>query len=492
MTIGFQQIPLLIYVPGTYVEIDTSRAVRGVGIQPHETLVIGQMLGTAAAPDTVYPIDSPNDASILFGSGSQVTQMVKAYKEVDTLTPLSCIGIADAGAGAAAAGAIACTGTATETRELAVYVAGARVSAAVVAGDTADAIEGKIVAALELIEDTLPVTATGGTDVTLTARQKGTIGNQIFIGHSQLPGERPPAGITITVTPMSGGASDPSYTNSITAMGDTQYNTVVGGIANGVATTALVTEMETRWGPMSQLDGVLFAAYADTRANLTTLGNSYNSGMFVLPGLETSAVMQAPWETAAKVAAYSALRAQTLPSLALTGQTIKGGYAAKRGNRFTFDQRNTLLSDGVATLRAAGTTSGLQIERLVTTYQKNSQNMTDTALQDLTNVRTLSAMRYSFRARMASRFGQTLLASDGGVIPSGLPIITPSIARAEVIALAEQWVDLGWMEGASMPQFKAELQVERSAVDPNRLDFLIPPDLMNNLLVSAAKISFLK
>ena len=491
MTIGFSQIPLLVYVPGVYTEVDTSRAVRGVGIQPHEVLIIGQMTGTVAPADTVIPIDSHFDAQVLFGTGSNVASMVKAYKQVDTLTPMSVIGIAD-GAGTKAAGAIAVTGTATETRELAIYVAGVRASAAIVTGDVAATVETKILNALQAVADQLPVVVTATTDVVLTARNAGSTGNQIAIGHSQLPGERPPVGISVAVTAMTGGATDPTYTAAILAMADTQYHTVVCDQANTPATVELVTEMEKRWGPLTQNDGVLFAAHADTRANLTTLGNSYNSGLFVLPGVEVSPLMEAPWVTASKVAALSALRAQTLPSLALTGQPIPGGYSAKRGSRFTFDQRNTLLSDGISTLRAAGSTSGLQIERLVTTYQKNAQGLPDTALQDLTSVRTLSAMRYSFRVRMSTRYGQTLLASDGGVIPSGLPIITPSLARAEVIALAEEWVGLGWMEGASMPQFKRELQVERSAVDPNRLDFLIPPDLMNNLLVSAAKISFLK
>lgn len=494
MAITFSGIPLLIYVPGVYAEFDTSHAVRGVTLQPHESLIVGQMLGSVATAGQVYQIDSAQEGVALFGTGSQLAEMIAAYKAVDSLTPLSVIPVADDGAGTQASGSITWTGTATETRELAFYVAGHRIPVAVTTGDTASTVETNALAAFALVANQLSVTVAGdaGTGLDFTARHKGTIGNQISIGHSQLPGERAPNGLALTVTAMSSGATDPAYTGAVTSMADTQYHTVVEGlVASTQAANVLVAEMETRWGPMSQREGVLFGCKADSRANLTTLGNAYNSALFVLVGQEVSALMQTPWETAAKEAALSAKRAQTAPSLGLQNEPIPGSFAAKRGSRFTFDQRNTLLSDGVATNKALST-GGLAVERLVTTYQLNAQGYSDTALQDLTSVRTLAAMRYSFLVRMSQRFGQALLASDGGVLPSGLPIVTPSIARAEVIALAEQWVELGWMEGASMKQFKDELRVERSTVDANRLDFIIPPDLMNNMLVAAAKFSFIK
>ena len=47
---------------------------------------------------------------------------------------------------------------------------------------------------------------------------------------------------------------------------------------------------------------------------------------------------------------------------------------------------------------------------------------------------------------------------------------------------------VGLVENANA--FKDALVVERNAGDPNRLDFLIPPDLVNQLRVMAATISF--
>jgi phage tail sheath gpL-like len=49
---------------------------------------------------------------------------------------------------------------------------------------------------------------------------------------------------------------------------------------------------------------------------------------------------------------------------------------------------------------------------------------------------------------------------------------------------------LGWVE--NYDQFKAELVVQRDPTDQNRINCLIPPDIINNLLVTAASIQFRK
>ena len=66
--------------------------------------------------------------------------------------------------------------------------------------------------------------------------------------------------------------------------------------------------------------------------------------------------------------------------------------------------------------------------------------------------------------------------------------MTPSIARAEAIGLFREWENRGLVEDADA--FKSTLVVERNATDPNRLDFALPLDLVNQLRVMAARIDF--
>ena len=66
--------------------------------------------------------------------------------------------------------------------------------------------------------------------------------------------------------------------------------------------------------------------------------------------------------------------------------------------------------------------------------------------------------------------------------------VTPNLMKAEAINRFRDWEQMGLVEGAD--QFKADIISERNASDPNRLDMLLPPDLINQLRIVANKIQF--
>ena len=156
-----------------------------------------------------------------------------------------------------------------------------------------------------------------------------------------------------------------------------------------------------------------------------------------------------------------------------------------RGSRHA--ERETLLSDGIAT-HTVDRTGVVALERMVTTYQTAPGGVADTAFRDANTLFTVSFLRASFRQRFATKFARYKLADDGTRFGAGQRVVTPSTARAEAIGLFRQWENAGLVENADA--FKDALVVERNASDPNRLDFLIPPDLVNQLRVLAATISF--
>lgn len=487
--IGFDQIALTINTPGVFAEFDNSNAVQGVPVMPHVVLLAGQKLAAGSATaGQIYAIASDAEAVALFGAKSQLRQMVRRYKDFDPLTEVfACSSAADSGT--QATGSITWTGTATEAGELVLYVGGQRVVVPVADGDTSATVETGASTALALQENDLAVSYAGNatTGIDFTAHHAGAIGNQIMLGVCLHPGERVPAGLTVTVTAMASGATDPSYSGVITAMGEDQYNTISVGIADATVLGLFETELESRWGPMRQIEGQVFAAKYDTRANLTVLGNARNSFSSTIVGAEKSAALPLPWELAAQTAAMDARQAQTDPAAMSTGVSFSGFYAPPRGARYSRAERDILLSDGISTVYA-GSDGRLRLERLVTTWQTNAQGLPDASYKDLCTVRLLAALRYSLRARISSRFARYKLCSDDTPIPAGQRIVNPRIIRTEIIALFGDWMDLGWVE--NLEQFKAELLVERDGTDPNRVNMIVPPDLINNLLVTAARIAF--
>src|SRR3546814_3024831 len=86
------------------------------------------------------------------------------------------------------------------------------------------------------------------------------------------------------------------------------------------------------------------------------------------------------------------------------------------------------------------------LERPITTYQTNAYGFDDTAFLDVNTLLTLAALRYSQRARIAQKFPRHKLASDGTKAGAGQAIVTPSVIRAELVALAREWEDAGWVE----------------------------------------------
>lgn len=487
MAIAFNLIPLSINTPGSFIEFDTSRAVQGTPAQPHTVLLAGIMGSGTATAGTIVKVKSPDDAVTKFGQHSPLAQLCAAYKSIDRLTEVFAYGFAEP-TGTNASGTWTITGPATEDGALPFYVSGRRIEVAVTSGDTATDVGDALVTAHNLLTDSPTTVANAAGVVTATVRHDGPHGNGVKLGVALKDGESVPAGLAVAVVQPTSGATSEDYAALVTAMGEDQYNTIVITSNDSTEVAKIVTELEDRWGPMRQIEGSLFTSLSGTQGALTTAGNGYNSHTLVFTGTEANALLPAPWEVAGLVAARDAYQTQVDPARPRTGLVLGGASAPPRGSRFTRAERDTLLSDGVSTTKAASD-GRLLIERLITTYQTNASGITDVALKDQTSVRTLAYLRYSIRARIASKYGRHKLADDGNE-RAGQPIVTSSILRAELIALFREWQDAGLVE--NIDQYKDELLVERDDNDPNRVNAIIPPDLINSFLVFAGQISFIR
>lgn len=493
MAMSFSQIPQGLLIPGSFVEIDPSGAVRGTPAMPHTMLLIGQKLSSGSAvAGQAYGVDA-SSASALFGYNSVLARAVRAAKRQNPITEMFAIGLADAGGGAKAEGDFTVTGTATEAGELAVYVGGRRVTVAVAVGDTHTGQVGPaLLASLQAQVDTPADYAAGGgaNIVEVAHKNAGTIGNDLKLGVAQLDGERVPAGLAVAVTQPTAGATDPDFGAAVTGMAGSQYHTVALCIASKTEIDKVLTELLAREDAMVQMEGLAFSAKPNTSGNLSTLGNSYNSQLHALVGYEISGLTPTVEEVAAQVAGEAAKQAQIDHSRPFTRLRLVGANGPHRAARFTWDQRNVVLSDGVSTL-TAGADGGLTIDRLVTTYQTNGAGIVDPSYKDVTTMRNLFYLRFSINARFTTKYPRHKLAADGPV-PAGVPMLTPRGARAEMIALHTEWVNAGHVQGAGEDYFAETLLVEIDPSDPNRLNIQCSPTLVSGLIVIASKLLFIR
>lgn len=484
--ISFNQIPVSLRVPGAYVEFDSSRAVGGLPAVRNRVLIIGQMLAAGTAPALVpQRIFSTEQADGLFGKASILARAIRAFKSADPSSECWAIALDDLGAGTAATGTITVTGPATAAGTAALMIAGQPVPVAVANAASANTVATAIGAAINA-KTSLPVTAAVETNVvTLTARHKGTAGNDIDVRHSYYQGEALPAGIGLAVVAMATGAGDPDYDAIWPAIADGEYRTIILAHNSAGVLASVEDELADRMGPMRMLESFCWTAKRGDLAALAAFGPTRNSEF--VSNIGTGLSPTPPWEWAGNYGAIGGYYSAIDPARPLHTLRLDEVLPPAENARFSRNDREALLAVGIATF-AVDPGGNVTIERSVTSYQKDAFGQDSTAFLDAETVLTLSYIRLAVRARFLAKFPRHKLANDGTRFAAGQAIVTPSVLKAELVALMRELEEGGLVE--NLDQFKADLIVERDATDPTRVNALVPPDLVNQLRVAASQIQF--
>ena len=500
MPIDFNQIPANWRMPLYWIETDPSMA--GYPRSRLPSLLFGYKLASGSAlPDVPVPIASQADARLLFGYGSMLDGMCEFFFKNNFAQELWCAPIVEPASGVAASGSFTITSPATAAGTLPVYVSGRKVDVLVQAGDAPGVVANNIVAAISA-DLSMPVvasqSASGDPAVHLTCKWKGVTGNNIdirFAYGGALAAEQVPIGLGITLTSnkLAGGTGTPDVSQAILNMGDEAYEYVGTGFTDSNSLTALEAEFgfsdQGRWGWMRQLYGHVFAARhgiattGDPRGydDLLVYGPNNNSGVMSIMAVEANS----PTPSWCWAAAYAAKAARALlndPARPLQTLPLEGCLPAPRHQRFTMRHMNDLSWVGLAT-QAPNADGVPAIKRESTTYQKNLYGQGDDAYELIPTLATLAALFRSQRYAITTKYPRHKLADDGTRFGAGQAVVTPKIIKAELIAQYRFDEFLGRVENAVA--FKANLIVERDPNDPNRINVLYPPDLINQLRIFA-------
>lgn len=488
MSVTFNLVPANIRVPGMYSEIDNSQAVSGAGLIDLKILLLGQLLAAGTA-DSLVPvrITSVAQARTLFGAGSMLAIMAEAAIASNGYSELWCLPIDDNGAGVLAAGSIAFSGTPTESGTINFYIGGKVVQVAVTTASTGASLATAMAAAINA-DTTLPVTAAVDgvltAQVNITARNKGENGNGIDLrmNYNQ---ESTPAGLATTIVAMSAGATNPVLTDAIAALGDMWFHIWGQPYADTANLTLIEAELVSRFGPMREIEAHAFSASRGTVGTLGTLGESRNSPHQTI--VAAAYEPMPPWAKAAETAAIVAYAGSNDPARPFQTLTYTYCKPAAEADRFTLQENNILLYDGIATtyVDAGGI---MRVQRLITTYRENAAGGEDESYLDSETLLTLMTIRHDWRNYITSKYPRHKVANDGTRFGPGQSVVTPNTIKAEAVSKFREWESLGLVE--NFDQFKADLIVERNASDVSRIDVVLPPDIINGLRIIGTKISF--
>jgi len=486
MSISFNSIPINLRVPGAYIEIDNSRAYNGLFTLPTTILIIGQKLPGGNVPAmTPTRITRKGQADQAFGVGSVIAHMANAFRTANDWNDMFCIAIEDNAAGVAATGTLTFTGAPTSPGTLNLYLGGRRLQVGISASQTIIQIATNIASSINSNNDLAITAAAAGGVVTVTAKHKGAFGNDIDLRHSYYTGEGLPAGLGLACSPMTGGTGNPDIQPVLDLIGDTWFTDIVTPYADAPNLGALEAKLDVSYGPLKMIDGHGWVGARGTHSGLTTLGTSRNSPHLSIVDAHGSPTP--PWEWAAAQAGIGAYYLAQDPARPLQNLKVAGLLPAPGADLFTQQERNLLLYNGVSTSKVdAG--GAVVMERIITTYKSNVAGAADPSYLNIESMRTLATLRYDLRTFIPLRYPRHKLANDGTNFARGQAVVTPGILRAEMIARFGMWEDRGWCE--DVEQFKADLLVERNGEDVDRVDALIPPNIINQFRVLAGLLQF--
>lgn len=478
--VTFNEIPENNRSPAVFAEFDPLGAP---GAQQHHILVIGHRLATGSVAALVPTlVTGQTEGDGLFGAGSMLARMLRAVKAVNRNARVTAIGVAEP-AGAKSAGTFTITGPATADGVLAVYIGGERVEAQVSNGDTADEVATALANAINATTQ-LPVTAAAvAAVVTLTCRWNGASGDDIDLAVNLRDTDELPAGVGAAVVAMAAGAGVPDLAAVVAALEEVKYDTIVSGWNDDASLDALEAEVERRWTADVALDGHVFCALRGDVAAMSTFGSARNSPASTVMGAGTSPTPS--WIWAAQVAARDAGVAD--PGVPRFGLTLPDVLPPPVDARIDHAERNVLLFDGISTHRV-DSGGRVIIDRLITTFQSNALGEPDTTWLAVTTRRTASFLRSSWVALIAAKYSGYKLADDGTQFAPGVKVITPSVLEGEALAWFRAREREGHVEG--FEAFRTALVSERNAGDPTRLDTLLAPNLVNELVTIATKFAF--
>ena len=490
MTLPFANIPSNLRLPLFFAEVNNTQANSAVLNQ--RALIVGQITSAGSGvPNVPVLSQGVSDAASVGGPGSMLHLMTQGYRQNDNFGEVWYLPLADDPGATAATGSIAINSAPTANGTLVLYIHGTKISQPVLTTQTAAQVATALAATVAATPNLHVTASAASSTVTFTAINKGPAGNDVdlrvnYLG--QAGGESLPAGLTYTITAMSGGATAPSLTTALGNLLDKPFDFIVFPYTDATSLNAIqafLNDSTGRWSWSTQIYGHFFAAYRGTVGALTTFGTGRNDQHGSVMGVYDSPTLM--WVWAAQLTGAVAVSVRADPAVPLQTLTIQGAMAPPLQSRFPLTARNTLLYDGISTF-TVGDDGTVRIENLITTYQKNTFGQPDNSYLEVETMFTLMYVLRFLQTRITSKFPRMKLAADGTKFSPGSSVVTPNTIRADQIAAYKELERAGLVQNSTA--FAQNLIVQQNATNPNRVDVLWPGTLINQLRIFALLAMF--
>lgn len=456
LTISFNEIPINIEVPGSYLEIAPNYDQSGlVNFPAKACLLVPIAPGGTLTPLVPTQVYTPQQGALLCGASGIGAKMVAAFIRANPWTSLYVLGIPAANGAAAATWTIAlaiANALTGSTGTLQLYIGGVQISTIVTPGvDTATTIAANLCANINATPY-LPVVATVSTGtVTLTARDKCALGNQLDVRWNLNPGDQIPGGqtsevnnLTATITNLATGAGVNGVAAAFAAIPTMWFTHFVCPFNDLVSLGAVSTEMLRRFGAMVKLDARAFSFFsASSLTNLVALTSALNSQFLSVPGLQNEPT--APWEMAALYAGVAVFNLVNDPARQLQNLVLPGAVPPATVDVLTETEQQQMLTTGMATLDV-GADGTVRIQRAVSTYQYANGDIPDTSWMDIMTAETMSRIRYDWSSYLGLTYPRNKMSANNSLAAEyDDTIVTPRTMQSSWASRSNLYEKVGWI-----------------------------------------------
>ena len=452
----------------------------------------GSTTGVAGSAEAGKAVQVFNNEDALFGTDSMLSDMIRIARKNNPGVGLWAVPLADVGAQAAWTVTFADV-TDAQNQTVTLMVGCTPYSYTLVDGDT---VADVAAAFAELIANNpaSPVTAVAAAGVlTLTAKHAGEAAGLIDVRLTyRRLGYTLPAAVDATVAQTVVGAGVPDIAAAL-ANTSCQVCKWIAFPYTDVASLKLIGNefngTSGRWNAMEMTYGHIISAINATPADAVALGTQLNDPHLTVANLYGSPTPA--YNVAAALTSVAARHLCSAPELSRPLQTIALDCVCAPELEDACSDNSAILNqyyhNGIAGL-TADRSGVVRINRLITTYQQNAWGADDDSCLDIQTLAQLQYIMTYLRQRLETVFPRHALKDDGNFIVPGSFTATPGILKAYMAAWAAELRDLNVIE--NVDEFVDQLSVRRSTLDPNAVDIIIKPDLVNQLRIVRVLVNF--
>lgn len=478
--ITFNEIANNYKVPGTYVEIADFYASQGLAGKESVGFIIGQKTSQGSGDfNRIYSVFSEDEVIKLAGVGSEVHRIAKKWFKNNGYNLLKLLFVEQTG-GQTATYSCEITAENAKSGQINLLIAGQPATVDIAEGNTAAEIATALIAAINANE-MMPVVASAvegqQAQLLLTAKHKGEAYNNIPLTLNYYSGQKTAAGVKISFTASQEGSGNVSLIQALAAVGDEYFTDVITNYCDDANVRLIRQLLEERFTALRDKPATLHIGFHGTYSDYITKAAAINSMHVVLHPVCEGECM--PDEFIAASAANIAYRSQVNPGLAYKNMKLIDILPS----RTSFDERerNLLLNNGVSTVYR-DTSGNLYLERPVTTLTKKSTGQKTENWLDVFKVKLIEYLRYSLVIYMNEKFPNFKLADDDFPIEPGMDIATPLVVKAELQAWGKMCQKAGLIERLE------DVMTLRNDTDTSRIDALVRPNPIDNLMTMAIKL----